>query len=214
MGGYAASGGYYISAPGTRIFANASTLTGSIGVFYGKADATQLLDRLGVDIEVYKTAERADADALYRPFTVAERTQLEGNLRQFYDLFLERVASGRKLDKSDVDRVARGRVWTGEQARERGLVDEVGGLRQALAHARRVAGLPDYAPIVELPAIESSLIGRLLGVPGMNDSSAAERDLRELLPRPLHHMASALVPFLIHPSHVPLMRLGYVAIDP
>src|SRR5690606_32996039 len=100
-----------------------------------------LLDRLGVDVEVYKTTDRADADGFYRPFTAGEREELERNLRRVYDLFLERVASGRKLPKEAVDRAARGRVWTGEQAREQGLVDEVGGLRQAIAHAARMAGL-------------------------------------------------------------------------
>lgn len=214
MGGYAASGGYYISAPGTRIFANPATLTGSIGVFYAKANASQLLDRLGIDVEVYKTAERADADALYRPFTAGERSELERSLRQFYDLFIERVATGRKLQKSAVDQVAQGRVWTGEQAREKGLVDEVGGLRQALAHARRLAHLPEYAPIIELPKIESSLIGRLLGVPGLNDASRTELELNDVLPAGFHPMVNAVAPFLIYPTHVPLMRLGYVVTPP
>ena len=214
MGGYAASGGYYISAPGTRIFANPSSLTGSIGVFYGKADASQLLDRIGVDVEVYKTSERADADAMYRPFTEGERTQLERNLTQFYNMFLERVAAGRKLDKSAVDRVARGRVWTGEQAFEKGLVDEVGGLRQALGYARQLAQLPDDAPIIELPRLPRSLLGRLLGIPGLHDSAAAELQLRDVLPSSLIDLGSALVPFLMYPSHLPLMRLEYVVSPP
>lgn len=214
MGGFAASGGYYISAPGTRIFANPSTLTGSIGVFYGKADASGLLDKLGIDVEVYKTAERADADALYRPFTPVERTQLEHNLRLFYDLFLERVATGRKMKKSTVDGVGQGRVWTGEQASKNGLVDELGGLRQALAHARKLGGLPDYAPIIELPKIERSLLGRILGVPGMDAVSATELRLRDMLPHGFSALATALVPFLIYPSHVPLTRLDFVAAPP
>ncbi len=235
MGGYAASGGYYIAAPGTRIFANPSTLTGSIGVFYGKADASQLLDRIGVDVEVYKTSERADADALYRPFTEGERATLERSLRQFYDLFLERVASGRKLDKSAVDAVGQGRVWTGEQARDNELVDEIGGLRQALAYARKLTDLPEHAPIVELPRLEHGLIGRLLGIAAMDTfllepnaaapsafhgaeappaEAAYTPDLSRLLPGGLGDMATALAPFFIHPSHMPLMRLGYVAVEP
>lgn len=212
MGGYAASGGYYISAPGTRIFANPSTLTGSIGVYYAKADASQLLDRIGVDIEVYKSTEHADAEALYRPFTEEERLQLERSLRQFYDLFLERVASGRKLDKAAVDRVAQGRVWTGEQAREHGLVDELGGLRQALDHARRLASLPEYAPIIELPELPSTLLGRLLGVRGLNEG--ADASLAELLPVSVRASLTALAPFLMHSSDVPLMRLSYVPVEP
>jgi protease-4 len=214
MGGYAASGGYYIAAPGTRIYANPSTLTGSIGVFYGKADASALLERLGIDIEVYKTAEQADADGMYRAFTAAERRSLESSLRAFYDLFLDRVSTGRKMDKNSVDAVAQGRVWTGEQARENGLVDEVGGLRQALAHARRLGGLPSDAPIVELPQFERSFLARVLGVPGITAEAAAGPALEQLLPASARHMAAALAPFLIHPSHEPLMRLDLVLVEP
>jgi protease-4 len=213
MGGYAASGGYYIAAPGTRIFANPSTLTGSIGVFYGKADASRLLDKLGIDIEVYKTTERADGDALYRPFTPLERSDLERNLRLFYDLFLDRVSQGRKLTKTNVDQVAQGRVWTGEQASENGLVDEIGGLRQALAHARRLAGLSIETPIVELPQFERSLFARVLGVPDMH-ASGAGASLPELLPAALRDAARSAAPFLIHSSHVPLMRLDHVVVSP
>jgi protease-4 len=220
MGGYAASGGYYISAPGTRVFANASSITGSIGVFYGKADLSRLLDRIGVDVEVYKTADHADADAFYRGYTDEERTMLERQLRQFYDLFLRRVAEGRKLDKSAVDAVGQGRVWTGEQAKAKGLVDEVGGLRQALAYARQLTGLPEEAPIVELPRLESSLIGRLLGISSAAPTQAAGTDLSSLSLRALarelpqgallgrvEDLASALTPFLLYSSEQPLMRL-------
>jgi protease-4 len=222
MGGYAASGGYYIAAPGTRIFANPATITGSIGVFYGKPDVSRLLDRIGIDIEVYKTAEHADADAMYRPFTDTERTQLEHQLHQFYALFLERVAAGRKLDTTAVDRVGQGRVWTGEQAQERGLVDELGGLRQALAYARKLGDLPDYAPIIELPKIETSFLGRLLGVPGVGESApgadfeqsvrtALEKNLpRDALFGRISDVAAALAPVLLYPSRLPLMRLDYV----
>jgi protease IV len=224
MGGYAASGGYYISAPGTRIFASPATITGSIGVFYGKADISGLLDRIGVDVEVYKTADRADADAFYRPYTASERAQLERQLRQFYDLFLQRVADGRKLDKKVVDGVAQGRVWTGEQAKANGLVDEIGGLRQALAHARKLAGLPEYAPIIELPRIETSLLGRLLGISGASaEKPSGSLDvpllgglglegLLQAVPRDallgrIEDVGDALAPFLIYPSRLPLMRL-------
>jgi len=224
MGGYAASGGYYISAPGTRIFANPATITGSIGVFYGKADVSQLLDKIGVDVEVYKTADRADADAFYRPYTSSERAQLERQLRQFYDMFLQRVADGRKLDKKAVDGVGQGRVWTGEQAKSNGLVDELGGLRQALAHARQLGDLPDYAPIIELPKIETSLLGRLLGIAGASaEKPSGSLDVpllgglglealvrsvpRDALLGRIEDIGDALAPFLIYPSRLPLMRL-------
>jgi protease-4 len=212
MGGYAASGGYYIAAPGTRVYANASTLTGSIGVFYAKADASALLDRLGIDVEVYKTADHADADGVYRPFSAAERRELEGSLRAFYDLFLERVAAGRKMTKSSVDRVAQGRVWTGEQARDNGLVDELGGLRHALAHARKLGGLASDSPIIELPQFERSFPSQVLGVPGIQAASAPS--LAQLLPPDARHIAAAIAPFLMYPSREPLMRLDLVLVEP
>jgi protease-4 len=145
---------------------------------------------------------------------------LERQLRQFYDLFLQRVAEGRKLDKSAVDAVGQGRVWTGEQAKEKGLVDEVGGLRQALAYARQLSGLPEQAPIVELPRLESSLIGRLIGISSAAPTQAPSADLSSLslhtLARELpsgallgrvEDVAGALTPFLIYSSEQPLMRL-------
>lgn len=232
MGAYAASGGYYISAPGTRVFANASSITGSIGVFYGKADVSRLLDRIGIDVEVYKTAEGADADAFYRPYTSSERAQLERQLQLFYDLFLQRVAEGRKLDKSAVDAVGQGRVWTGEQAKDKGLVDELGGLRQALAHARKLADLPEHAPIVELPRLDSSLLGRLLGISAAASSSSegappvsaagtlpSLAELTRGLPRDallgrLEDVGEALAPFLIYSSQQPLMRLEDFVVSP
>jgi protease IV len=206
MGGLAASGGYYLSVPSRRIFANPSTLTGSIGVYYGKADASELLQRVGVNIEVYKTTPRADADAVYRPFTAEEREAFQDKLEQSYDLFLTRVAAGREMKKEKVDEVAQGRVWTGSQAQARGLVDEIGGLRQALGHARALAGLPEHAPIVELPERQSSLLGALLGIEGMSERQA------QGLPTELLDMARALAPFTIHAGDQPLMRLELISL--
>jgi protease-4 len=183
-------------------------------VFYGKPDASRLLDKLGIDVEVYKTTDRADADALYRPFTDSERAEMERNLRQFYDMFLDRVATGRKLTKSTVDRAGQGRVWTGEQAKENGLVDELGGLRQALGYARQLAGLSAQAPIIELPQFERSLLGRLLGIPGVSDRVAPALSLASLLPPELRPSVAALAPFLLHSSQVPLMRLDIVMVSP
>jgi protease IV len=218
MGSFAASGGYYIAAPGTRVFASPLTITGSIGVFYGKADVSQLVDKLGIDVEVYKTTERADAESIFHPFTEQERVELTRKIGQVYDIFLDRVAQGRKLTKAQVDAVGQGRVWTGEQAQKRKLVDEIGGLRQALAYARRLVDLPDNAPIVELPPVRESLLGRLLGVPGVSDEVAvlnSTAGLGNLHTAPqLKRIAKALAPFLIHSGNTPLMRLDIVAIDP
>ncbi|HKO49908.1 MAG TPA: S49 family peptidase, partial [Polyangiaceae bacterium] len=95
MGSAAASGGYYISAPGTRVFANPLSITGSIGIFYGKADVAELMRRIGVSVEMYKTAPRADAESIFRPFTPEEHSELKRKVAQFYDVFLTRVANGR-----------------------------------------------------------------------------------------------------------------------
>lgn len=208
MASSAASGGYYISAPATRIFANPLTVTGSIGIFYGKADVAQLLNRIGVDVESYKTHDRADAESIFRPFSVDERKELERKVHQFYDVFLSRVAAGRKMKKEDVDKLGQGKVWTGEQAVANGLADELGGLREALAYARKQARLPDDAPIVELPTIQTSLLGQLLGMQGLKQSL-----LDAPMPAGLTDTLKALGPFMIHGGDRPLSRLDFTLTD-
>lgn len=200
MGSAAASGGYYIAAPATRVYANPLSITGSIGIFYGKADVSELLRKIGVSVEVYKTAPRADAESIFRPFTDDERAELERKVAQFYDMFLGRVAEGRRLTKQQVDLVGQGRVWTGEQAFHRKLVDELGGMRQVLAEARRLADLSEDAPIVEMPD-ESSLLGKLINAAGAHAKEPT------LLPPQMLEMARAVAPFAFHPSDKPLARL-------
>jgi protease-4 len=206
MGSAAASGGYYIATPATKVFANPLTITGSIGIFYGKADVSELLHKIGVNVEVFKTAPRADAESIFRPFTPEEHAELEVKVGQFYDMFLTRVASGRKLTKSAVDAVGQGRVWTGEQAHERKLVDELGGLRQALEEARRLAHLPADADIVELP-VESSFIGKLIGAAGAHASETPT------IPPQLIEFARELAPFAVHPPDAPLARIEITGVE-
>ncbi|MBX3185199.1 MAG: signal peptide peptidase SppA [Polyangiaceae bacterium] len=208
MGSYAASAGYYISAPAERIFANPASITGSIGVFYGKADVAGLMEKIGVTVETAKTAPRADAESLFRPFTPEERVELNRKVGQFYDTFLTRVSAGRKLSKAEVDKVARGRVWTGEQARDRRLVDELGGLRQAIAYVTKQANLADDAPLVELPVIQTSLLGELLGIEGLR------ADMKLELPAQLRSVVHALGPFFVYEGDKPLMRLEQAPIRP
>jgi protease-4 len=208
MGTYAASGGYYVAASGTRIFANPLTLTGSIGIFYGKADVAELLRKIGVGVEVFKTAPRADGESIFRPFTDDERKELQKKVGQFYDVFLSRVSIGRKLSKAQVHEVGQGRVWTGEQAFQRKLVDELGGLRQAMEYARRLAGLPSYAPVTELPPPDTTLLGRILGIEGIHDQE------RAVVPAQLHELLRALGPFLVHPADKPLARMELVPVGP
>ncbi len=210
MGTVAASGGYYLAAGATRVFANPLSVTGSIGVFYAKADVSQLLNRVGIDIEVYKTQSNADAESFYRPFTADERKELERQVKHFYQVFVGRVAQGRKMTKEAVDAVGQGRVWTGEQALAHGLIDELGGLRQAIAYARQKAGLSEDAPLVELPKINQSLLSQLIGVPGLH---AKTNILDAPMPNGFTKTLRALGPFVVHPGDVPLARLDFTIND-
>ncbi|MEM1030620.1 MAG: signal peptide peptidase SppA [Myxococcota bacterium] len=203
MGRAAASGGYYAAVAGEEIFALPSTVTGSIGIFYGKADIAQLLDAIGVRTEATRSAPRADAESIFRPFTDEERTELGRKVKQFYDLFVGRVAEGRNLSPAAVDAIARGKVWTGRQAQARKLVDQLGGMRQALARARLRGDVDPDAPILELPPRERSLLGTVLalvGVPGLR----AEAQPLGWVPPPLLEVARALMPFTVFRPYQPL----------
>ncbi|OBK92975.1 signal peptide peptidase SppA [Mycobacterium sp. 1245499.0] len=153
MGAVAASGGYYIAAAADAIVASPATVTGSIGVITGKLVIRDLLQRLGVGLDTVRTNANADAWSIETPFTPEQRAHREAEADLVYADFLERVADGRNLTTEAVDRVARGRVWTGADARERGLVDELGGFRTALRRAKILAGLDEDADVrlVTLP---------------------------------------------------------------
>jgi protease IV len=213
MGSRAASGGYYAAVAGNPIMANRATVTGSIGIFYGKVDVVQLLDKLGVRSESLRTAPRADAESLFRPFTDQEHAELGRKVKQFYDLFIGRVAEGRKMSVEEVHAIAQGRVWTGDQARARGLVDEIGGLRQALARARKLGGLPDDAPIVELPEVSKSLFETVLEIVGV-PSLKADAAVLGWVPPPLMDVARALAPFVVHRPSRPLARMDLLITEP
>lgn len=203
MGSAAASGGYYVSVGGGPIYANRTTITGSIGIFYGKVDVSGLLNKLGIQSEAFRSTPRADAESLFRPFTDDEREELGRKVKQFYDLFIGRVAEGRGMKPADVDAVARGKVWTGAQAKQRRLVDHVGGLREALEEARRLAELPADVPLLELPEEDDSILGFLLNLVGLD---AGPNPVGFLLPPGMLDVARALAPFLVHEDGKPLAR--------
>ncbi|HVP90107.1 MAG TPA: signal peptide peptidase SppA [Terriglobales bacterium] len=142
MSDVAGSGGYWIATAATKIVAQPQTLTGSIGVLAGKFSFAGLLDKLGVTSEKVTFGARADILSPFRPFTPEERKALKDQILWTYDQFLAKVAEGRKMTKEEVNRVGRGRVWTGRQAKERNLVDELGGLSTAVGLAKRLAGVP------------------------------------------------------------------------
>ncbi|MEX3771129.1 signal peptide peptidase SppA, partial [Mycolicibacterium fortuitum] len=144
MGAVAASGGYYVSMAADEIVANAGTITGSIGVVTGKLVSRELKDKLGVASDSLRTNPNADAWSSNAPFTDEQHAQIETETELLYTDFISRVADGRKLSVEQVDEVARGRIWTGADAKDRGLVDELGGMRTAITRAKVLAGLdPD-----------------------------------------------------------------------
>jgi len=153
MGAVAASGGYYVSMAADAIVANPGTITGSIGVITGKFIARDLKDRLGVGSDSVRTNANADAWSLNQPFTSAQRASVEAETELCYADFVARVAEGRDLTIEAVDAVARGRVWTGADALEHGLVDELGGLRTAVRRAKVLAGFEpdDEVKVLALP---------------------------------------------------------------
>lgn len=141
MGRQATSGGYYISAPANHIVARSTTLTGSIGIWGGKFSLAGLYERLGIG---RATIQRGAMSGIYSeaaPFSDEERTRIRHGLSEGYTLFKARVAQGRGMTDVRVEEIARGRVWTGAQAHEVGLVDELGGFETALARAKELAGL-------------------------------------------------------------------------
>ncbi len=143
MGAYAASGGYWISSEADYIVAQPSTLTGSIGVFGGKFVLADALGRFGVDIrDLSVGGDYADAFSPARPFTASQRAAYSASIDRTYEEFIARVAAGRHLPPARVREIARGRVWTGRQAKDLGLVDELGGLHEAIIQARRLAEIP------------------------------------------------------------------------
>ncbi|EHB56370.1 signal peptide peptidase SppA, 67K type [Mycolicibacterium rhodesiae JS60] len=149
MGGVAASGGYYVAMGADAIVANPGTVTGSIGVLTGKLVARELKERIGVGSDSVRTNDNADAWSVNAPFTPEQQALVEAEADLFYADFVQRVAEGRHMTVEAVDAVARGRVWTGADALEHGLVDELGGLRTAVRRAKTLAGI-DVDAEVEL----------------------------------------------------------------
>ena len=146
MGDYAASGGYYIAAAADSIFADPTTLTGSIGVFGMIPNFQNMFnEKLGIHFDAVKTSRFADMDVdMDRPLSEEEKSIIQKGVDRIYRVFTQRVAAGRKMEVSDVDSIGQGRVWTGAQAVELNLVDRVASLDQAITSAAKMANLKDY----------------------------------------------------------------------
>jgi protease-4 len=210
MGTVAASGGYYVAAPAKTIYALPLTITGSIGIFYGKADVSELLGKIGVNVEIRKTTPRADAESFYRGFTDDERIELRRKVGQFYDVFLDRVSQGRHMSKEEVDAVGQGRVWAGQQALEHKLVDQMGGLRHALDAAREAAHLPVDAPIEEHPVIQKSLLEYALGLVGLKANAGMNVGG---LPVPVKELLRGVAPLALYGDGKALARMEWVPLE-
>jgi protease-4 len=141
MGDVAASGGYFVAMGADAIYASPTTLTGSIGVFFAKPSIRELVERFGANQQSLSRGKNAGITDLYEPWTPEQRATAQTWVNHFYDTFITEVAKSRGLSKEDVDAVARGRVWSGEDAQKKGLVDQLGGLMDAIAEAKKRAGL-------------------------------------------------------------------------
>lgn len=176
FGDVAASGGYYIASGADSIFASPNTITGSIGVF-GIIPNMQgfFNDKLGITFDGVKTANYADAGAVYRPLTEQEKKFIQAGVDRIYAQFKQRVAEGRKKDVAYIDSIAQGRVWSGEDALRLGLVDRLGGLQMAVESAARMAKVKDYR-LREYPE-RKSFLNELLG----KESSSPSAQIKEQL---------------------------------
>jgi len=175
FGDVAASGGYYVAAPASYIYAEPSTLTGSIGVFSLGISVEELLRSLGISVESIVRGLGANRGSVVVDQTPEERAMVEREIQAVYRQFLRVVAEGRNLDVEKVHEIAQGRIWTGVDAKGNGLVDEIGGFSDAVRRAKREAGLPDDAPteLVVLPwdrpgftdTVRSVFVGETEGEP-------------------------------------------------
>ena len=153
MGNYAASGGYFISAPGTAILASPSTITGSIGVFGLLPDAKKLMNqKLGITSETVNTNKNSDFPSVYRPMSIYEKEIMQKSIEQVYTDFVQKVSEGRSMSPGAVDSIGQGRVWSGTNALKIGLVDALGGLQASIDTAANLAGIETYS-IRELPPL-------------------------------------------------------------
>jgi protease-4 len=188
IGPMGASGGYYIASGATEVFALEQSLVGSIGVVSGKANASALLGRLGVNPVTVARRAHAGAATLTRAFTAEERAHVQASMQQHYDRFIRRIVAGRGLPEARVREVAEGRLWTGRAAHAHGLVQTLGGFEAALARARTLGNLPADASTSHWPSDEGfleRLVALFVGE-GANTSAIAR----------FMERANAYIPFL------------------
>jgi protease-4 len=187
MGSVAGSGGYYIACPGRRIFAQPTTITGSIGVIGILQMTRSMMNRADYELAPMQRGARALLGAPDRDLSKKDRDFIQGFMDDFYDIFIQRVAQTRKIPAEMVRKVAGGRIWTGRDALDIGLVDELGGLTEAIEAARKMANIPPSAEIKIVHYPRPSSLGELLAdVGGMGVSQNIEALLKGNAPaRPM-----------------------------
>ena len=204
MGDYAASGGYYISCAADWIVAQPTTLTGSIGIYGAIPNAGKLLnDKLGIHFDGVKTNKLADLGDMTRPFNEEEKILMQNMVNKGYELFTQRCADGRKMPIDEIKKIAEGRVWTGEMAKDLKLVDELGGIDRAIAVAAERAEIEDYT-VMSYPKQED-FISSLMSSGTDRYLSARMKDELGVFYEPFRHMQNlknsdpvqARLPFMI-----------------
>ncbi len=179
MGNYAASGGYFISAPSTKIYASPATISGSIGVFGLIPNAGKLMEqKLGLSTETVNTNKNSDFPSIYRPMNTYEKEVMQLSIEEVYSDFVDKVASGRAMTPESVDSIGQGRVWSGTSALKIGLIDELGGLEEAIKGAADLAGVDKYA-IRELPVLEDPYVKILTQLSGEIRINILKKELGE-----------------------------------
>src|ERR1700683_208936 len=199
MSDVAASGGYWIASPADKIVADPNTITGSIGVLIGKLNVSGLFNLLGVSTDYVATSDNATLFSAQQNFTPAQRDYIEKSLHETYAEFTKGVAEGRKMSVEAVDKVGKGRVWSGAEGKDLGLVDELGGTDHAIEVAKRLAPLPAHGSvrIVRLPE-EKNFFQQLLEreKEQMNESRSLEATLQHILG--LMEPIQARLPYELH----------------
>lgn len=180
MGNYAASGGYYISANADRIFAESNTITGSIGVFGMLPNMNQLGKNIGINAEQVQTHANASGYSVFEPINENFKGYVLESIEKTYATFLKRVADGRKMTTAQVDAIAQGRVWTGVDAHKLGLVDEIGGLEDAIKYAAKLGKTTSYRT-ENFPEYEKNFDDLLANFTGMAMFKTKEQLLKEQL---------------------------------
>ena len=163
MSGVAASGGYYISCLADKIIAHPVTITGSIGVIGLTVNLEELFEKIKVNWSTVKTGKHADLGALHRPMSEEEKDIIRKRITDVYNRFTEIVAQGRDLDIDEVNRIAQGRVWSGQEAEKLGLIDEIGGYRKAIEVLKEIASINRDVELIAFP--------QRMGIPLSLDSS-------------------------------------------